>query len=647
MNPRPVLAALFAFLLVSSAAFVVDAGERRPDPVPFDDTVTMGLTAAATVEADDRDVEIPRAEVFYTQYRYVVGYYGVTALVDELGRDGHDRQFGPPLATYVSDYARADLRLTDEGYLRVPDDPGSFVSWVPAEEAHFVVDSRARTPAGETVVPFSSRDAADDFAAEHGGEVVGWDGVRARSFDTSASTRESFRTEVDRQHDWADGRVADADRLADRPVSVVVGEDADTVEEAVAAAPPNTTVVVPPGTYDANLTVDKPLTLRGAGSATHLRGDANGSVVSATAPRVAITDLRISGVGDTLVDENVSTDRGDDWDYRVQLGYGYGDAGVELAGANGSLVRNVSVETPANGVVARWSQRAVVDNVSVEGSDEWQEGFMGVMVMRSRVVVQNSTFVDGRDGVYTHLADGLVVRDNEMLGRDGLRFGVHEMYTSDALVANNTVRGADTGVVVMTRPTGNLIVGNDARDNGVGVNVGGEASYVADNVVADNRYGLKAPSKVSLYERNVVARNEIGVRAASIIPTNRVVSNDFVDNDEDVSAYLGPLRVWTAEGRGNYWDDAPGVDADGDGTIDRSFHPSGPVDGRVGDVPGASTLAQSPAQAAIRTLQGLVPGLRPTGVVDEAPLAEPVRPDALAETNRTDEPANATPSERP
>ncbi|WP_128477159.1 NosD domain-containing protein [Halorussus pelagicus] len=630
MNPKPLLAVLFAFLLVSSASFAFDAG-ARPEPVPFDETIDMGMTAAATVEARERGIEIPRAEVFYSQYRYVVGYHGVSSLADELGRDGHARQFGSPMAVYVTDYANAKPTVGNDGLVRVSDAPSTHVDWVAADDASFVVGSRARTPSGEAVVPFSSRSAAESFAEEYGGKILDWDAVRATDFGTGTATRESFRESVRERHRWADERVGAADTLLDRPVSVVVGEDAPTVAKAVEAAPSNTTVRVPAGTYDANVTIDKPLTLRGAGNATHFRGDGNGTVVTATADEVAVADLRISGVGGTLSAENVSTDRASEWDYQVQLGYGYGDAGVALDSANESLVRNVSVETPANGVVVRWSPDAVVENVTVNGTDEWREGFMGVMVMRSQVVVQDSTLVGGRDGVYAHLGDGLVVRNNRIVGNDGMRFGVHEMYTSDALVANNTVTGADMGVVVMTRPTGNLIVGNEVRDSYSGVNVGGRASYVAENVVVNNHFGLEAPSKSSVYERNVVVGNEVGFRTPSLAPTNRVTANDFAGNDEYVSGALGPLRVWTAEGRGNYWAGAPGADTDGDGVLERSFHPSGPVDSRVDDATGAKTLAESPALSALRALQGLVPGLRPTGVVDEAPLAEPVRPGALAE----------------
>ncbi len=627
MNPKPVLAALVVVLAVSGASFVVDRGSSGPEPVAFDDTVRRGMTAAATLAAEERGVSIPRAEVFYSQYRYVIGYYGITTLVDELDRAGNARQFGRPLAVYVSDYTGAQARVGEDGMLRLPETRSLTVDWVRASDAHFVVGSEAHTPTGPAVVPFSDRSAATDFAAEYGGTVLDWTAVRSTSFDTATRTRDAFREAVRDRHAWADDRVADARALRDRPVSVTVGEDGvETLSAAVDAAPPDTTVYVPPGTYDANVTVDKPLTIKGAGEATHLRGDGTGTVVTATADRVAVTDLRISGVGGTASPDNVSTNRSGGWDYRIELGYGYGDAGVALAGSNDSLVADVAVDTPTNGVLVRNSQRAVVDDVRVNGSDDWREGFMGVMVMRSRVVVQNSTFVGGRDGVYTHVSDGLVVRHNRFVGADAMRFGVHEMYTSDTLVANNTVTGTRTGIIVMTRPSDNLIVDNDVRDSYSGINVAGRASYVAGNVVANNHYGLEAPSRTSLYERNVVAGNDVGIRSSSLVPTNRVVANDFVDNGRSVGTNLGPLRVWTGANGGNYWDDAPGTDRDGDGLIDRTYRPTGPVDGLVGEAPGAGTLAHSPALSAVRALQGVVPGLRPTGVVDEAPRAEPVRP---------------------
>jgi nitrous oxidase accessory protein NosD/nitrous oxide reductase accessory protein NosL len=621
---------LVLLVTVSSVAFAADVSDaRRPDPVAFEDTVTFGMTGEEAMSSRTGATVAPRAEVFYSQYRYVVGYYGVTWMVDEVSRPEHERQFGVPVAVYVTDFRDSDVTLDGDGVLTVPDGKRP-LPWTAVEDAHFVVGSRARTLSGPAVVPFSTAAAARSFADEHDGRVVRWEAVRDMEFGTTEATRQRFRNARSRRAAWANRTADDARALLSRPVSVVVGEDAPTVRAAVERAPANTTVYVPEGTYAGNVTVDKPLTVRGAGEATHLRGDGTGSVVRARAPRTAVADLRVSGVGNTTSVAELPDDVEEgEWDYQVKMGYAYGDAGVVLDRANGSLIHGVSVETPTNGVLVRSSSGSVLEELTVRGAERWQDGFMDVTVMHSRIVVQNSTFRGGRDAVYTHRSHGVVVRGNYM---DGMRFGVHEMYTSNALVADNAVRNTISGVIVMTRPTGNVIVDNDVRESRQGVGVVGSASYVAGNVLADNDYGMAIGTQRSLYEHNVLANNDVGARASDIVPTNRVVANDFVGNDRYVVAVVGPLRVWTAGGRGNYWSGAPGVDADGDGTLDRTFRPSGPVDGAVHRASGAPTLARSPATAALRGVRDLAPGLRGTGVVDTGPLADPVRPEAVNET---------------
>lgn len=635
MDPRPALAILVSMLLLASAAFAVDvAGGRQYEPVAFEDTIELGLTGAVTVQAGEgrSSFVVPKAEVFYSEYRYVVGYYGVETLVDHLNSEGRAATVGRPLAVFVTDFADSGVTISSEGYLQIPNAPGEGTEWVPASEAVYVVGSGARTPAGSVVVPFSSRSAAASFADAHGGEIRSWDAVREMSFGTGTATRERMREAVAGRDARADRQVTATRPLTERRVSVVVGEDTRTVAAAVARAPPNTTVRVPAGTYDVpNLTIDKPLTLRGTGNATNLRGDENGSVIRVRASNVAVVDLRITGVGNET-SPDVKRVNDTDWDYAVQMGYGFGDAAVDVADANGTLVSGVWTRTPANGILLRNTNGSVVERVTVAGEAEWKDGFMGVMSMRARPVVQDSTFLEGRDGVYTHLSDGIVVRDNRMRGN---RFGVHLMYTSDALLANNTARDTSVGLIVMTRPEGNALVDNDVRASNAGINVAGGRSYVAGNVLVGNGYGLQTPSRRTLYERNVLASNEVGLRASSILPTNRVVANDFLHNDRPVTATLGPLRVLTVEGRGNYWAGAPGFDRDGDGVLERSYRPTGSVDRVVGQVGAARTLAHSPAVAAVRALGEAVPGLRGTGAIDTAPLARPVRPDIVARLNET------------
>lgn len=619
---------LLVTLAAATAFAATPPGDGGIAPVAFDDTLSTGLTGVDVNEAEARGSEIPRAQVFYSQYRYVVGYYGIGSLVSGLDGAGETGQFGRPLAIFVTDYAGTEPVLTADGFVRLRRSTAR--DWVRAPAAVYVVDGPARTTGGPAVLPFSARTDAVAFADAHGGEVVDWAAVRARlaeSGDPSARLADLVET----RHDRADRAVEAARHLRERPVSVRVGADAPTLGAAVAAAPPNTTVVVPAGTYPTNLTVEKPVTIRGAGGATVLDGGGTGSILTVRSPGVAVTDLRVVGVGDTRVGSAANAS-GDAWDERIRLIYGRGDAAIRLADAHGSLVADVSIETPANGIVALNSTDAVVRNVTVRGSDAWEEGFMGVLAMYSNLVVEDSTFVGGRDGVYTHRAPGVVIRDNAMADQ---RFGVHEMYTSDALVADNTVRRTDVGVIVMTRPTGNVVVGNDVRESEMGVNVVGGASFAAGNVLVDNGIGLSIGTDRSYYARNAILGNEVGVREDTLLPTNEVVANDVVGNDRAVRMGAGSRSVWGNTGGGNYWGTVPGRDRDGDGVVERPFRPANPVDAGAITSAGARTVAGSPAAASIRQFQSAVSGLRGSSVVDPAPLASPVRPRVLDRQNVT------------
>jgi nitrous oxidase accessory protein NosD len=209
------------------------------------------------------------------------------------------------------------------------------------------------------------------------------------------------------------------------------------------------------------------------------------------------------------------------------------------------------------------------------------------------------------------------------------------MYTSRALVANNTVRETQTGIIVMTRPRGNVLMDNDLRANEQGISVSGSASFVTGNVVADNGVGVSIGATRSLVSGNVVVRNGLGVRADTLMPSTEVVRNDILANDQQVDAGRGPIRIWTRD-RGNYWGPLPGRDRDGDGALDTAYYPTDDIDGQLLRADGALTLRESPAVATYRSVQNAVPGLRESGIVDRAPLARPVHPERLAELNGSD-----------
>jgi len=474
--PRALRIALVALLLVAAVAtagaFAADPEATAPSPAAYDDVVELGLSSE-TDALMAGSARVPRTQVFYSQLQYVVGYNGVESFAATLDDGRTERQFGYPIAAYVETFDGARPGTIETGLFAAE----SAGEWTPAAEATYVVGSDARSPAGETVVPFRERGAAEAFAADHGGRAVDWETVRSRSFDTDSAA--TVRAMAPERWAGADGRIAAAERRADRPVSVVVGEDAPTIEAAVAAAPANTTVVVPPGTYEETLTVNESVTI--AGEDAQISGDGDGSVITVRAPDVALTGLAVDGSGGQTRDPEAAregraddggvngSDDGEVWDTNIQLGYGHGDAGIRAIGAPGLVVDDVTVEANASGLLLREGSHAVVRDLRVDGADSWQDGFMGIAGMGSRVTVTDSAFEGGRDGIYLHRADGSVVRNSTFTDN---RYRTHLMYTGDALIADNAFRNElFGGITVMTRPSATrssaTTCGTPARGAGV------------------------------------------------------------------------------------------------------------------------------------------------------------------------------------
>jgi parallel beta-helix repeat protein len=592
--------------LVGIGSFVASPTASTPAPAEFDRTVSVGLTAEDRLEAGD-DGLLPRAEVVYSQYPYVVGYRGVGLAASAVDDPLVVQRFGYPRAVYL-EAAPPDVRLDGANRL-LGNHTGE---WIPAADAHVVVESDARTPAGPTPVAFESRRRADRFVSKHGGRVLGWEA--RQQFSRTRSGGETARDRIDTHHDSADATVAEATALLERPTGIVVGVDEPTLRAALEAAAANTTVRLPPGTYEGPVVIEESITLAGRNAT--IAGDGTDTVITVRADDVAITGVSITGVGASLRDD---TAEGDGWDRRTEEAYGYADAGITAAAVDRVLVRDTRIETPGSGVVLRDTNESVVDNVTVYGAETWEEGFMGVVAMRSAGVVQRSRFVGGRDGVYTHRSSGITVRDNRF---EGGRFGIHLMYTSDALVAGNCASGQEiAGITVMTGPSGTVLADNVVVDTGQGILTGGFDAYVGGNVVVGNGQGISTSARNSLYAANTVVGNDLGFRASSVFPTSVVVRNDVVGNDRHVSATTGPLRVWTHAGEGNYWGGAE--------RLERPYSPTDPVDGRLHRTAAARALSAAPVISGLRAVRRSAPGTRSESVVDAAPRSRPASPDRL------------------
>ena len=98
--------------------------------------------------------------------------------------------------------------------------------------------------------------------------------------------------------------------------------------------------------------------------------------------------------------------------------------------------------------------------------------------------------------------------------------------------------------------------------------------------------------------------------------------------------YVGTRHLeWSYQGSGNFWSDNSAFDFNGDGVADQPYRPNDLVDQLVWRHPLAKLLLSSPAVQLLRWVQSQFPALLPGGVVDQAPLMQPLEldPPLLAE----------------
>ncbi len=367
-----------------------------------------------------------------------------------------------------------------------------------------------------------------------------------------------------------------------------------------------------PGTYLGGITIDRPLTIEGEGWPV-VDGGGEGSVITVTAPDVAIRGIVIANSGARLDREDAGITS--DLSPRLQVvGNRFEDVlfGVFLRHAHGARV----VDNQIGGKDLFIARRG-------DGIRIWQtEG----------ALVEGNHVAHGRDSVFW-FTDGVTVRDNHV--EDG-RYGLHFMYSDGAVVERNLLERNSVGAFLMYS-TDLTMVDNVFRSNrgpsGYGLGIKDVDGLTATgNRFVENRVGLYADNSPSRFDiqhhvaSNVFAFNNTGVLLGSTVARNVFTANAFLDNAEQVASdSTGGLAAnsWSLDGVGNHWSDFAGYDADSDGVGDMAYRVDNLFTDLVERYPDLALFAGTPAARAIDMASQTFPSLRPEPLLtDEAPLVD-------------------------
>jgi nitrous oxidase accessory protein len=394
-----------------------------------------------------------------------------------------------------------------------------------------------------------------------------------------------------------------------------VAPGAGALAMAIAGAAPGDVLLLSGGAYPGPVTIDRPLTLWGDGTAT-IDGLGQGTVITVAAPDVVVKGLHVTGSGQSNKDL---------------------DAAIKIVkGADRARIEGNLLTDNMHGVDVHGGRDALVSGNVIEGrqNPRMNERGNGIYVWNSPgAVIEGNDIRWGRDGIFANASRKDIFRNN--LFRD-LRFAVHYMYTHDSEVSGNISIGNHLGFAIMFSDRvvvkDNLSLGD--REHGVMLNFANTAD-VAGNLV---RGGTKKCLFIYNAHKNLIVRNRfegcgIGLHFTAGSERNLLTENVFIGNREQVKYVGSRATEWSHEGRGNYWSDHPAFDLNGDGIADGAYRPNDLMDHILWSQPAAALLTGAPAVQLVRWSQSSFPAILPGGVTDSHPLMQPLSidiPDAIA-----------------
>jgi len=389
-----------------------------------------------------------------------------------------------------------------------------------------------------------------------------------------------------------------------------------TISALIAAASPGDTVVVPPGTYREQLVIDKPITLAGEGRPV-IDGGGTGDVILVTADGVTIRGFVIQGSGTNVSDEPTA---------------------IRLRGDNAVIEDNIIRET-LYGVTLIESKGHVVRGnqiTSMAAFDTERRGHAIYLYSTENNRIEDNTIWGAKDGIFLGFAFFNTISGNNVTD---VRYGIHYMYADDNVFTDNSFTRSVAGAALMysrrLRFERNVFAHNTSEASGYGLLFKDvDDVLMVDNQIHHNRLGITlegapfAPGSFVEIRGNLIGYNQTAIELTSTTGVH-FSGNTFVGNLVQVEGRGGDITLknqWELDGRGNYWDDYEGYDADGNGVGDLEYRYEGAFDDLVQENEALRAYRFSPAQAALDMGARWFPVYEPeTRVVDPHPLMSATR----------------------
>lgn len=390
--------------------------------------------------------------------------------------------------------------------------------------------------------------------------------------------------------------------------------DGGDLNAMIAAASPGSTLKVPAGTYRGQVTIDKTIALEGVGWPV-IDGERAGDVIRITAGGVTIRGFVIQGSAREVSDE---------------------PAGIRVLGDH-AVIEGNRVRDVLYGISLHDSDGHVVRGNNVQSILEFaaeRRGHALYLYYTNDNVLADNDISYAKDGVFINFSRNNLVENNRVTN---LRYGIHFMYADENRMLNNVFRDNLTGGSIMYSKDlyfeGNEFSHNRSIASGYGLLFKDVDNIELNrNLIHHNRLGLTmegAPLTPGTYLRihdNLIGYNDVALFLSTTVG-GEFSGNTFTGNLRQVDTKGGSLEhhnKWQIEGRGNYWDDYRGYDANGDGRGDIEYRYRSAFGELIQRDESLKAYSFTPAQSAVDLAAKWFPAYKyaPT-VIDSAPLMRP------------------------
>lgn len=392
--------------------------------------------------------------------------------------------------------------------------------------------------------------------------------------------------------------------------------NAATLQERIDAAVAGETICVEAGVHAGAIIVNKPITLVGENGA-EIRGNSSGKVVTIAADDVSIRDLRITGSGLRLSDD---------------------DAAVFVTG-NHANIENCVIADSLHGIYLKKISGAQILNNRIQGkttlaasTDPVEKGIGQsaencdtTLVANRRGngihqwncegnLIRGNEISDTRDGIYFSFTNNSRVENNVI---HHVRYGLHYMYSDGNIFENNTFTENAAGAAIMFSKDlvvrGNRFVSNRGHRAYGLIFQSSDRSRLESNDISENAVGLSFNQcNANTIIANRVMNNYIGLRVGSNSDDNQFTENLFAHNLHPVETGGSDVSGtrWSVDGIGNFWSDAFELDLNNDGINDLPHRELDLLSVLRRDFPAIAFLSDSPALKLLRFAHGraAIPG---------------------------------------